>query len=93
MKGFTMNKLAFAFFGLVAALGAAGCFGSDPNVPSMLLNPDAGNPGLTGTGGAPGLGAIAGTALATFDTSISGIHARRLHGLGPHRVHEPRQRG
>ena len=38
----------------------------------MLLHPDAGNPGLTGAGGTPVL-PIAGTPLATFDTTIQGF--------------------
>ena len=79
MKGFSMIKVTLLAVGLAGALGAVGCFGGDPNVPSMLLYPDAGNPGLTGAGGKPGLGPIVGKAVATFDTSVSGFALDGYH--------------
>ena len=86
-KGFAMKKLTFPATALAVALGA-GCFGSDPNVPSMLLNPDAGNPGLTGSGGSPAL-SVAGTALATFDTGTDGFMIDPYHDANQTNIADP----
>jgi len=79
MKGAVMMKSLLACSLLAFA---AGCFGSDPNENSHIYMGSAGSTGTgtgtagtsgTGSGGSGTLGAIVGTPLATFDTSVQGF--------------------
>jgi hypothetical protein len=73
-----MNKLIFS---ACLVVGAAGCFGSNPNENSQTFSTTPPMPtgkagtGGTGTGGTGGgaMGNIIGSALATFDTGLEGF--------------------
>jgi hypothetical protein len=76
-----MKKQAFVLAAAVVsglAMVASGCFGSDPNGNSMLLNPDAGS-GNGGTTTVNPNGPIIGTVLATFDSTVDGFVLNNFH--------------
>ena len=75
-----MNKLIFS---ACLVVGAAGCFGSNPDENSQIYGDAAasstgtagtGGPGTGGTGGGgTGNGPIVGSPLGTFDTGLDGF--------------------
>jgi hypothetical protein len=75
------------------AVGAGGCFGSDPNKNSMTLSGTAGTSG-SGNGGAGGSvvnpnGPIVGQALATFDSTVEGFMLNNYHDTGQTNLGDP----
>ena len=81
-----MNKKIF----LALALAATGCWGSDPNMNSMIATGQGGTSG-TGSAGSSGnaTGPIIGMPYATFATATEGFQLNVYHDTGAKNLGDP----